>query len=428
MKVPQARFVLNSAKGKKSEVLIIMQYYLPGEKNAVRFSTLQFCIPRFWDKSTRRVKNSINYPIHSSINKVLNELNTIAQDIFIASNGRIDREAFKKELEYRTGRKERIIKDIEVTLFSFFEDYIKERLSRPDANKESLKKYTTLLGNLKAFSSEQKESISFESIDWQFKTKFESWMYAEPRKFSKNNVSKIFNYLNKVLKEAFKRGYHKNEIFRDEDFKVSRIKVKNKPRLTALEVQQLIKYDFSDRPHLEKVRDMFITACFSGLRISDWSKIDRDHIRNIEGVLFLELMAQKNGREVLIPVMDELLNVLKKYDYNIPTMADQVFNRSIKEVVKIVIPDSTYLRIYNEGGINKEEVINKWKKVSSHVGRRTFASNRYLEGWDIKKIQNILGHASQKTTEEYMDISDRELSIRTARLMKLQQSYKLRIV
>ena len=132
----------------------------------------------------------------------------------------------------------------------------------------------------------------------------------------------------------------------------------------------------------------------------------------------------KTKKPVSIPMMSELTTVLKKYDYNLPTMQPQPFNRSLKEVLKKAIPDSTFLRIYSEGGRTKSETVPKWKFASSHAGRRTFASNRYMEGWSLRKIMNILGHASEKQTEEYMDISDWELTERDVKIVEMMEYMK----
>ncbi len=226
------------------------------------------------------------------------------------------------------------------------------------------------------------------------------------------------------MHEALRREYHTNTKFQQTGFAIKRVKVKNKIRLNPNEVKTIMQYDFSEKPFLDKVRDMFIAACFSGLRISDWGNINRSHLIDHNGRLFIQLMMAKTKNVVYIPVMDELLVILKKYDYELPTMASQVFNRSIKEVLKLAIPDSTFLRVYSEGGTVKDEIAPKWKFVSSHAGRRTFASNRYMEGWALRTIKNILGHASEAQTEEYMDISDLELADREARLLELQKVAK----
>lgn len=135
-------------------------------------------------------------------------------------------------------------------------------------------------------------------------------------------------------------------------------------------------------------------------------------------------MMEKTKNEVSIPIMPELRSILEKYNYQLPTMQPQPFNRTIKDVLKVAIPESTYLRIYSEGGVTKSERVAKWEFASSHAGRRTFASNRYMEGWSLRKIKNILGHASEKQTEEYMDISDWELSVRDAKIMKMVEASK----
>jgi len=122
--------------------------------------------------------------------------------------------------------------------------------------------------------------------------------------------------------------------------------------------------------------------------------------------------------------MQPLLDLLDKYEYNLPTMADQPFNRSIKKVAEIVFPHATFIQVYSGGGIERSKRVPKYKYISSHTGRKTLASNRYLEGWSLRKIKNILGHSNEKQTEEYMDITDWELSKRDTQMIEWAEAAK----
>jgi hypothetical protein len=53
--------------------------------------------------------------------------------------------------------------------------------------------------------------------------------------------------------------------------------------LTAQEILKLYRYDLSMCSRLEKVRDLFVFGCYTGLRYSDYSNIKPENIIEIEG-------------------------------------------------------------------------------------------------------------------------------------------------
>lgn len=53
----------------------------------------------------------------------------------------------------------------------------------------------------------------------------------------------------------------------------------------------------------------------------------------------------------------------------------------------------------------------KWKLVSNHTGRRSFACNFYnLPEWTNALIMNITGHTNEKSFYRYIDKEDKTLS------------------
>ena len=57
------------------------------------------------------------------------------------------------------------------------------------------------------------------------------------------------------------------------------------------------------------------------------------------------------------------------------------------------------LTLYNFGETKTQE---KWKYVTSHTARRTFATNLYLNGVDLYTISQLCGHSSVEVTKTYI--------------------------
>lgn len=57
----------------------------------------------------------------------------------------------------------------------------------------------------------------------------------------------------------------------------------------------------------------------------------------------------------------------------------------------------------------KESGISKWKDVSPHTLRHSFATDLYRETNNLRKVQKSLGHSDTTATEIYTHIADEEL-------------------
>lgn len=76
------------------------------------------------------------------------------------------------------------------------------------------------------------------------------------------------------------------------------------------------------------------------------------------------------------------------------------------------------MRIFSEGGKTKQERLEKYKMVSSHCARRSFASNFYDLGIPAFIIMQITGHATEKQFFEYIDLSQKDLAKKFYRKVK----------
>jgi integrase len=76
-----------------------------------------------------------------------------------------------------------------------------------------------------------------------------------------------------------------------------------------------------------------------------------------------------------------------------------------------------------EGGIrdHSQRKVNgdyeKYKLVSTHIGRRSFASNSYGDGMPIPLIMAITGHKTEREFRRYIGISQSDLAEQAARFL-----------
>jgi len=131
----------------------------------------------------------------------------------------------------------------------------------------------------------------------------------------------------------------------------------------------------------------------------------------------IEIVQKKTGAKVYIPCSSELLQILEKYDFNVPHLSDQKVNDYIKEVAKMAKLEDEIRVEYVKGGQKHVDFVPKWKMVHTHTARRTGATLMYLSGMDIYDIMKITGHTTPLTLKRYIKAEELEV------VQKMVQQY-----
>ena len=175
--------------------------------------------------------------------------------------------------------------------------------------------------------------------------------------------------------------------------------------LNENELKIIEDFDFSGNPHLDKIRDWFLLLCWTGCRYSDLDKLSKEYIRND----LFQFRQQKTNNIVAIPLHPTVKKILSKYKGEIPTpISNQKFNVGLKEAMSIIGIDETIKIKHTIGGVLKEEDFKKYELISSHTGRRSFASNAYLAGIPSITIMKITGHKTESAFLKYIKITPEE--------------------
>ncbi|MDP4086626.1 MAG: site-specific integrase [Bacillota bacterium] len=292
-----------------------------------------------------------------------------------------------------------------LSLFDFYQDFIdktaaggrsnsKGKVIRPDAAKY----YKRALKILK----EYRNNLEFEDITLEFYNDFIS--YLNDKGFSINTVGDNIKKLKAVMAAALELGYHKNTAFQGKYFTKPSEEADN-IYLSVNELKEIETLDLSSKPSLDRVRDLFLVGCFTGLRFSDFSRLTPKNIT--DG--FIEIEQSKTGDKVVIPVHSIIKKIIKKYNGLPPTISNQKFNNYLKEICQDVKSlQHTESKTITKAG--KKVTINmyKWQMVSSHTARRSFATNEYLNGTSTLTIMAVTGHKTEKAFLKYIKVSKKE--------------------
>lgn len=294
----------------------------------------------------------------------------------------------------------------ETLLIPFIEKYIS---TAGDTGKAygTVKSYKTTLSVLQRYEVHAKEKLTFENIDLGFYNNFISYQ-SSILSYSRNNIGKNVKNLKVFLGEATELGLNTNMAYKKKKFKVFKEDVES-IYLNETQLRHLYGFDFSGSPNLERVRDLFIVACRTGLRFSDFKKIEPECF---EGDL-LKIKTQKTGTNVDI-VLDRTVKAIReKYkgetDNSLPkSYSSQKMNKYLKEMGRIAGFTDKVLITVRSGGKKETKKVERYKLISTHTGRRSMATNMFLAKVPPFVIMKITGHHDMKSFLKYIKITSDE--------------------
>ncbi|MEI2738125.1 MAG: tyrosine-type recombinase/integrase [Chitinophagaceae bacterium] len=365
----------------------------------LKYSTSQKINPKFWNPEKQRSKETRQFPEYAEFNTLLNNLESCVNDNYrkqindkISPTPDLLRLSLDKLLQKDTGR--------EKDLLSFAE-YLVETTDRKHQTKKQLRQAIRLL---KEFKQESKRSLHLDSIDLDFYDLFMEFLIS--RNYGKNSIGTFIKNIKVFMNEAVDRKLTNNLQFKNRRFKTPE-EPSESIYLTESEILRLYELDLSSNLRLEKVRDLFIIACYTGLRFSDLVQLRNENI-NKEGNL-VRIKTQKTGELVIIPLKSYVKEILSKHN-GIPPQAisNQKMNDYLKELGQLAEIKEAVLITSTKGGEQQTIVYDKWQLITTHTARRSFATNAYLKNVPTISIMKITGHRTEKSFLKYIKISQED--------------------
>lgn len=389
-----------------------------GTKKRLKFYINESIHPKYWqlnkDKDDyQRATNTKKIKGHSELNSRLDDIEARAKNIFRRYQNDNKKpptvEVYKKLLL------EEILEQgkTDFGFFEFFKKFIEEAKIKTNLktgkiiSSNTIKNYNNTYNHLKEFSRVKKKRIDFDTIDLDFYHDFNSYLTNE-KEFATNTIGGLFKVVKTVLNEATERGLNTNLSFRSKRFQVVTQTTDN-VYLSEEELNDLYHLDLSNNQRLERVRDLFIVGCYTGLRFSDFTMLRPE---NIKGE-YIEIETQKTGEKVVIPLDAKIEAILKKYKGQLPP---SVSNQKTNEYLKELTNDEKRLKSLQvpisikstKGGVTVYKTFKKYEKISSHSARRSFATNAYLRDTPPLIIMGITGHKTEKAFFQYIKLSSKE--------------------
>ena len=287
-------------------------------------------------------------------------------------------------------------------LTAYFDYYLKAK--KDDLKPSTIKKLKVIQNRLKAFEGDTKTTTYLQEVNNDFKQRFKDW--SDKKNYHINTYIKTIKVFSTVCKHAkSKHGI----VLHPHTFEITKGKEMEYRKslniyLNFAELKKIQNKNITDEK-LSIAKDWLLISCYTAQRVSDFMRFSVNDIVEMDNEKFLDINQDKTDTPVLVYLNDIVLNIMVKYNGNFPPL----FNENSKDVNEITY-NKLVKRVCKQSGItnlvtsqiknkktNRVEVLTleKYKFVSSHIGRRSYATNYYGK-IDTSLLMGATGHKTEK--------------------------------
>lgn len=304
-----------------------------------------------WSKETQRCKINTTHGKKkvsaSIINRKIQEYEQACENIFTkfsVENKIPTADEFRVEFNKEIGKESNETKTD--NLFKIFDKFIEEESTINQWAHRTKLKMIGVKNHLYNFDNE----LSFLELNENKFADFQIYLQNE-LKHKNSTIIKIISSVKWFLKWAIKKEYLKNNDF--ENFK-PKLKTTQKKIifLTRTELEEFKKYNIpANKQYLEKIRDIFLFQCYTGLRFSDVISLKRNDVK----VGYIEITTIKTIDSLTIELNNHSKAILDKYlqgkmfdEMIFPPISNQKMNDYLKELAEMVGIDEPIRETYWE--------------------------------------------------------------------------------
>ena len=366
-----------------------------------------------WDTDKQRVRNGCTNKLKQSaseINASLLGYYTEVQEIFkkfeveeIMPTPEQIKEAFNalhKPIEEEVKPR----KSTPNAFYKVFDDFVRDCGRQNDWTDSTYEKFAAVKNHLMNF----RDGLTFDFFDEKGLNDYVTYL-RDVKEMRNSTIGKQLSFLKWFLRWAFKKGLHQNNAY---DSYKPKLKSTQKKIifLTWEELNKLREFEIpAAKQALDRVRDVFLFQCFTGLRYSDVFNLRRSDIKGDH----IEVTTVKTSDSLIIELNNHSKAILDKYkdvafedDKVLPVITNQKMNDYLKELAELAGIDEPVRQTYYRGNERIDEVTPKYALLGTHAGRRTFICNALALGIPPQVVMKWTGHSDYKAMKPYIDIAD----------------------
>ena len=405
------KFLLHKrGKGDFKNLAIRMRVTLRGQ-TPIDFPTGHNIDTADWDMENQCALPSCEYA--TDINRTIDEWKSVMNEIFARFElleKRIPTPGEVKDLfNDMVGRKtptNASLADEHDNLFRVFDIFTDTMGKQNQWTASTYEKFAAIRRHLKDFDP----ILSFPQIDDSKMQEY--FQFLNKKEMRNTTIAKHLAFVRWFLRWAANKGYYNGTSHNTFKPKIKGIDGNSKEiiYLTQDEIKTLENHQFlPTQASLERVRDVFLFSCFTGLRYSDVAKLKRTDIK--DG--FIEVVTKKTNDGLRIELNKHSQAILDKYkdfafrgDLALPVISNVKMTEALKILGQVCGIDEPTRIVYFQGNQRMEQVLPKWALLTTHCGRRTFVVTALQLGIPSEVIMKWTGHSNFSAMKPYVKIVD----------------------
>lgn len=284
-------------------------------------------------------------------------------------------------------------------LLKHMESYINNRLHIISSS--TYKRYMVFFRLLERFEGHRMQNLHLNDVNGAFVKEFLS--FGELEEYSKSTIYRTIHFVRTILNFLEKRG------IRTLIYELELPKEKKFHQIVTLSEQELTTIKKTEVPlHLRAAKDWLVISCYTGQRVSDFMNFNIEMMEVLDGRPCMSFVQQKTQKEILLALHPAALVVMSKNNNSFPArLSIQKYNDQIKEIVHLSGIKSLVKVRKRQGFRAYEMMVQKWEAITSHIGRRSFASNFYGK-IPTPLLMEATGHSTEQMFHRYINSVDTE--------------------
>lgn len=296
----------------------------------------------------------------------------------------------------------------ELSFFEIYDQFFEWKSKTVNVN--TLPRYRVLRKELLKFEMTLKKNLSIHSIDKKFSEEFSLFLISDLR-ITNNTISKYLKSLKCFLNYCVENNLTENTKFKQ---------IKSSENSTSIfvleefEIRNILNLKIENEALFE-VQQIFCFLCYTGQRYSDVKNLKKKDIHFKDQHYFWRLYQYKtkSTNHLDIPLLPEAINLIKSRlekiqddDYIFKVLSNQKMNAHLKVLGSLSNIKGKFTTKRIQGNKIVEIVSNRYEKITTHTGRKSFITLALKKEVPITAVQKISGHSSIKAMKPYIDLSN----------------------
>lgn len=372
-----------------------------------------------WDNKKQRPSNiylkrykALDYTLNSLKIKVIKTIK--------------ERRNKNKSLQYNILAKEieKICKDsgneslADTTLLYYMKLYIDSK--KELVTQSTHKRYIVFYKLIQRFEGFTLTRLEINNVGLEFINEFTN--FAKIEEYSETTIHRTIDFVKTTLNFAEKKGVRTQ--IRLMDIK----KEKQYRDIVTLSEKEILKIEMTVVPQeLQQAKDWLLISCYTGQRFSDFMKFSKNQLMEINNNTCISFIQKKTGKQIILPLHPIVLQIIQRNGGFPKSMRLDDYNHSIKIIAKISgIKEE--INFYKRASYRMKKISQeKWEAISSHIGRRSFATNFYGK-IPTSLLMEATGHSTETMFKRYVNAADQDKITRLGKYFEKMYQESLLII